>query len=289
MIRYLRHKEIDFKKYDTCVLEAVNSKPYALSWYLDAVASGWDVLVLEDYKAVMPLPKKKKWGINYIYQPYWIQHLGIFSTISLTDDVVEKFMTNVPKKFRLIDYNVNFRTKNCDNCINYILALNKNYKSLFKAFSKGRKSSINQAKKAGLKIKEIDDWYPIIKLFKQNKGLNIDISDSAYLKLEKLLKSAQELEQLKVITVNTKDNTLLGGAFFIISASRVTYLFSAIDMQGRRLQAMSYLLSAVIETYSERACIFDFEGSMLPSVAAFFRSFGSQKETYFHLKKRQLF
>ncbi len=290
MIRYLKHNEIDYIKYDTCVLEALQFKSYALSWYLDAVTNAWDVLVLGDYQAVMPLPKKRKWGINYVYQPFWIQHLGVFSKNHLLLDVeIEMFLENIPKKFRLVDYNINFKTRGTPELINYILPLNDGYNTLYKSYSKGRKSSISQAKKKGLKIKEIDDWYPIVKLFKQHRGLNINISDTAYLKLEKLLKSTQELGQLKVIAVHTKDKVLLGGAFFIISAKRITYFFSAVNAQGRRFQAMSYLLNAVIESYSESPCIFDFEGSMLPGVAKFIRSFGAKKEFYYHYKKWHLF
>jgi hypothetical protein len=53
-------------KYDTCMAQSLNSRIYAFSWYLDAVADHWDVLVYGDYEAVMPLPWRQKMG-NCVY------------------------------------------------------------------------------------------------------------------------------------------------------------------------------------------------------------------------------
>jgi len=98
MIKCLLHNNIDKKKYDLCVAKSVQSKVYAFSWYLEAVTEAWDVLVLNDYEAVMPLPYRKKYGICYIFQPYWIQHLGVFSKNILSDNDLKLFVDNIPKK-----------------------------------------------------------------------------------------------------------------------------------------------------------------------------------------------
>ncbi len=289
MIRYLKRDQLDIKKYDACISNALQSKAYAFSWYLDSVSENWDALVLDDYAAVMPLPKAKKYGITYVFQPFWIQHLGVFSGSPLSDAQMADFINNVPKKFRLIDFNINFKLENSEEHLNYILPLGDDYKTLFKNFSKGRKSSITQAEKFGLTLQESKDYEPIIKLFKQNRGLNIEVTETAYSKLERLLLKANELNQLKIIEAYSKSNQLIGGAFFILSKHRITYLFSAINQEGRDLQAMSLIINSIIKEYSETEYVLDFEGSMLPGVAKFIRSFGAQKELYYHYKKWRLF
>jgi len=107
--------------------------------------------------------------------------------------------------------------------------------------------------------------------------------------LETLLKKSKTLKKLKILGAYSKSNELLGGAFFIISENRITYLFSAVNTQGRDLQAMSLILNTVIKDHSESDYIIDFEGSTIPGVAKFIRSFGVQKEVYFHYKKWRLF
>ncbi|NCP21351.1 MAG: hypothetical protein CO023_00570 [Flavobacteriales bacterium CG_4_9_14_0_2_um_filter_35_242] len=289
MIYYLLNHLIDKRKYDACIKNAPQAKVYAFSWYLDCVAQNWDVLVLNDYEAVMPLPHKKKYGVNYIFQPFWIQHLGIFSTITLTEVDLNAFIAHIPKKFKLIDYNINFKSNFESPKVNYILPLYEDYKCLFKNFSKGRKSSISQAQKSGIVIKESEDFQVIIELFKQNRGLNIRLSERAYIQLDLLLKQAQFFKCLKITIAYSDKNRLLGGAFFILSNKRITYLFSAINQQGRDLQAMSLILNTMIKRHAKSGEVLDFEGSMLTGVAAFIKSFGTQQELYYHLKKWQLF
>lgn len=48
---------------------------------------------------------------------------------------------------------------------------------------------------------------------------------------------------------------------------------------------MSFLIDHVIENNAESDYILDFEGSMIAKLASFFKSFGAQKEIYFHMKK----
>ena len=46
MIHYVKRKDLDLNKYDACINNAINSRIYGYSWYLDIVADNWDVLVL---------------------------------------------------------------------------------------------------------------------------------------------------------------------------------------------------------------------------------------------------
>ena len=65
-MHYLSLDKIDEVKYNECIESAANSRIYAYSWYLDIVADNWDVLVLNDYEALMPLPWRSKFFIKYI-------------------------------------------------------------------------------------------------------------------------------------------------------------------------------------------------------------------------------
>ena len=44
-IRYVKHNDIDFKKWDKCITKAINGSVYGYSWFLDIVAKEWDALL----------------------------------------------------------------------------------------------------------------------------------------------------------------------------------------------------------------------------------------------------
>ena len=106
-IHYLRHNEIDRQKWDKCILSSVNGIIYAFSWYLDIVCEGWQALVSNDYEAVMPLPAFRKYGINYLAQPFFTQQLGVFSTKKMDEELITRFMLAIPPKFKYIDLKLN--------------------------------------------------------------------------------------------------------------------------------------------------------------------------------------
>jgi hypothetical protein len=294
MIRYLTGNEIDFKKYDNCISTALNSRVYANSWYLDIVADkNWDVLVLNDYEAVMPLPKRKKYFINYIFLPPWIQQLGVFSSNEISENLIKSFIHEIPKKFKLIDIFFNsenfFRHKDLALRVNYILSLNKPYEAIIKNYKKGRKSSIKQAQKIDLEVVENYNHIEIVNLFKINKGAKLNKSSVDYNILNALIETALLLNMAECLAVLNKKKELIGGALFLKNNQRFTYLFSSINNEGREKQAMSLLIDYVVKKFSNSKYIFDFEGSMINDIALFFKSFGAEKETYYHFNSKRIF
>jgi len=289
MIQYLTRNQLDEKKYDNCISNAINTRIYAYSWYLDRACDDWDVLIKNDYQYVMPLPKRKKYGFHYIYQAPWIQQLGIFSKSNIDESLILQFINSIPRKYILIDVFFNsmniVKSRGVKLRDNYILELKEPYEVLRKQFSKGRKSSIKQAKNCNLTIIENYNHNEIIELFRKNKGKEIGGKGLEYDVLNKLIDHAVHLNFAKSYTIINDLEKPIGGALFLIDTNRITYLFSAINKEGRTKHAMSFLLNTIIKNNSESNLILDFEGSMIKEIASFFKSFGAKKETYYHLKK----
>lgn len=292
MIQYLTRNQLNTKKYNYCISNALNSRIYAYSWYLDIVCDDWAILVQDDYQTVMPLPKRKKYGVHYIYQVPWTQQLGVFSNKIISEQLILEFISNIPRKFKLIDIFFNSKNKLSNKHIsirnNYTLALDEPYETIRKQYSKGRKSSIKQAQKFDLTIVDNYNCTKIIKLFKKNKGLEINEKGFDYKILNKLINYTLPHNYAKSFGVVNSNNELIGGAFFLIDRHRITYLFSAINEEGRIKHAMSLLIDFIIKTNATTNQVFDFEGSMIKELASFFRSFGATKETYFQFKKFRL-
>lgn len=172
---------------------------------------------------------------------------------------------------------------------NFVLPLeNNSYQVLLKGYSKGRKSSVKQAQKFGLKIKKTISADSIIELFRENKGEDLQKSAQDYLALQRLVNQGQLLGEILIYEVFNSNDKLLGGAIFLKDKYRITNLFSALNNLGREKQAMSFLIDFIIKHHAGQPFVLDFEGSMITKIASFYKSFGAIKETYFQYKKWQL-
>ena len=81
MISYQTHLELDFDKWDTCIAQAEHSLIYGFSWYLDAICDDWDGLVMNDYEAVFPLPKRKKGAYLMYINLFFVKNWGFSQQI----------------------------------------------------------------------------------------------------------------------------------------------------------------------------------------------------------------
>ncbi|MHB0754270.1 hypothetical protein [Polaribacter sp. M15] len=287
MIAYVKRKNLNVTKYNACIENAFQSRIYAFSWYLDIVADNWDVLVLDDYKAVMPLPWKKKYGIKYIIQPYFCQQLGVFSIDEVSLAVEHKFINSIPKYFVKIDLNFNadnlYQNNKERKKLNYLLNLDQSYDELFKNFSKGRKHAVKSAYKNNLTTKAIT----IAEL--------IEITDEFYPDLNYSKDTLKTLTQYVLknkkgfIHGVFKDENLLGGSLFLLSNQRIVYLFSAYKKEARKLQASSFSIISVVKKHQNTKMVFDFEGGNIPSIGSFFKSFGATPEYFSSLSKKLFF
>ncbi|WP_158841387.1 hypothetical protein [Polaribacter sp. L3A8] len=285
MIQYIKRKDLDVEKYDACIENSIQSRIYAFSWYLDIVAENWGVLVLDDYKAVMPIPWKKKYGIKYCAQPLFSQQLGVFSIEKITESLQEQMITIVSDKF--VKFSLNFNadnsltSKNIVSMKNYILELNLPYETLFKSFSKGRKHAVKVGEKKNLSIKNTT-IAALINI--QNKFYNYPGFSAK--KLSEISKTTLKTNNGLVLGV-FKDDVLIGGGLFLKSNNRITYLFSAFIDEGRKLQAASFLIKSIIKRNENSNFILDFEGGNLPNTAIFFKGFGAKFEEYQQFTSRK--
>ena len=96
MIRFVPNDKIDKQKWDSAIDNSTSPYFYAKSWYLDKVSPRWNALIEDDYRKLMPLPVKQKWGFKYICQPILTQQLGIFSADQITQKDISHFLKSIP-------------------------------------------------------------------------------------------------------------------------------------------------------------------------------------------------
>lgn len=279
MIHCIKRKDLDIDKYDACIAASVQFRIYAFSWYLDAVSENWEVLILNDYEAVMPLPWKQKYFLKYITQPFFCQQLGIFSFAPITLQIQENMIRRIPKKF--IRTSINF---NADNFLNANMKLRKNalltienvYENMHAKFNKNRKRALKKASSLGFTFEEniaANEFYDFYVLNDKNHRTHVS--------MKKVLQNILNLKTQAVQCYGIKRNTvLIAGVLLLVDPRRITYLTPVASAFGKKNAAATLLVDEIIKKYRQSHQILDFEGSMIPGVAKFYESFGATYEEY---------
>lgn len=289
MIQYVKRNKIDVQKYDTCIEQSINSRIYAYSWYLDIVADNWDVLILNDYEAVMPLPWRQKYFIKYIYPPAWTQQLGVFSPKDTPEELIHLFIKKIPKKFKKVTIQFNsgnvFQYKKCTERVNYILPLNKSYEEIYKDFNNNRKRDLRKAEGLNIVIDKNVNCKTFIKQYIECQK-NYKLHPSQLEVLTRLIKSNNSNINLWGVF---KNNILITSLFTLKDKNRITYLLPFANSEARKNGVPTLIISELIKQFSISKLQIDFEGSMINGVAGFYKSFGSKLESYKLLQKNIIY
>ena len=291
-IQYLTNRKIDKVKWDNCISKAGSGLIYAYSFYLDTMAKHWDALVLNDYEAVMPLTWNSKYGINYLYQPFLAAQLGVFGN-SITEELVENFIQEIPTSFRLIEISLNRKnifgapTGFSIHRSNYVLDLNKPYQTLFGNYRENIRRNIKKAEQLGCIIKKDFDVEEVITLaVQQMKAQNNESTDN----INRFRKLYQSLEEKKMTATYgiTLNNELLASCVFFFSHNRAYYILVGNHPNGKTIGASHFLIDAFIRDHAGKEMVLDFEGSDISSLAFFYSSFGAEHEIYPAVKINRL-
>lgn len=296
MIRYIKHNEIDRAKWDECISHSFNGVIYAYSWYLDIVCPGWEALVEEDYRKVMPLTGRSKMGINYLYQPFFTQQLGVFSLDKLAGNNVTDFLLAIPSRFKLIEISLNIFNKPghaegfvLKPSLTHELDLISSYDQLYKQYSENAKRNTKKAIKHQLTIAEKVKPKEVIALFKGTKGKEVEsFRETHYEMLERLIAECVRRGNGQMWGVNDKSGKLCAGAFFIQSNGKVIFIFSGRSDEAKGNGSMFFLIDRFIAANAQRNLILDFEGSNDPDLARFYKGFGSKECVYLQVRKNNL-
>jgi hypothetical protein len=290
MIQYVQNEDINFSKWDACINQSHNALIYAKSDYLTHIASQFDALIYKDYEAVMPLVWKRKYGLYYIYQPAFLQQIGVFSANEISESFILDFLNHIPKKFKLIRMNLNAGNTITNDSItlrkNYILNLSKSYEDISKGFNSNTKRNIEKAKKEKLQIVEDVSPDELINLKKQSSPNQFP--DHFFSGIHKYISNTLNREKHRLIGIRNNEKRLISACFFAYAYGRWTYIMAAADEEGKEKRAAFLLVDEFIKQNCDKNNVLDFEGSEIPGIERFFKGFGAVLENYYQYYENRL-
>ena len=273
MIQYFRPDEINREKWDDCVKNAVLLQ----SQYLDLLCPQWHALVEGDYQTVIPLPTRRKYGLNYIYPSFFMFPLpwnkafisAIPKTYFLADIVTEKKL-HPDSLSKLIPHR------------SFVLELNLPYETLFKQYAKNTQRNLKKTPSFEIRTGEQAD--AIIELFKAHRGNAKDVGYKAedYRILKQLSQKLQEDKHLEIHSLYL-DNQLVGGVLWLKQGAYYYFWFSAVDVHCKSTYPLFFLIDYFIKNHAGSDFKIDFRGSNQENLARFYRSFGATDYSYHQL------
>ena len=286
-IRYLKRQEIDTARWDACVTKAPNGWLYMQSFFLDGLGD-WGALVTEEYDYLLPLPTKKKFGIRYSYVPPLTGQLGIVGTGPISTALVDDFLRHIPSSYLLADILLNEQNPPPSLPVNdifpktnYVLPLQSEYAILYDRYSADAKKNLRQAANNALRAENGIPVEIVVAFYRAAYEEKNDFySDADYHHIAALIASCINKGYGFTVGIRDARQELQAAAFFGIDNKRIYYLLGAPGPQGRRYNAVHCVIDEVIRKYAGTGLEFDFEGSDIPSVSAFYRKFNPIAKTY---------
>ncbi len=285
-IKILPRKEINTNYWNETVALSSNSLLYAYTNYLDAMATNWHGLVIGNYKAVMPLPFKKKWGITYLYQPPFIQQLGLFGDIS--DTRLEDVFAAIHSFAKYGDIFFNFQNgfvpmlQHAEQRTNFTINLQQDYVAINNKYKKDLRNNLKKAEKENLHYVADENTNEAITIFQKHYAKRTPhVTTKDYNNFKTLCQELQEYEQCLVRKVIDEQQTLLAIVLLLKDKHRIYNLMNTTTDAGRKTEANHFLLDAILSEFEGEDLLFDFEGSDLLGVKTFYEKFGADNQPYF--------
>lgn len=167
----------------------------------------------------------------------------------------------------------------------YRLQLSRAEEELWAGISSNRKNRIRKLEKEGATSRSSSDPQEILSCMKDRfaqKGFGMDLE-----RAEKIITGAIESNiALPIIIEN--NNEIVAVAFGLHLNDTVYYLFGGTQSGSSDLGASLALWELIKASKVKRAKYFDFEGSQVPGIEQFFRSFGGELTEYRRIKKASL-
>ena len=288
-IRLIERKDISEEKWAACVVSHPSTASvFAQTWYLDACASPWDALVCGDYEAVLPLFHRRKYGIRYVYPPFFVAQIGILGDLSHAPAVSE-WLRDIPRCYRYVELIFNAENPIASDLRlpqkqhqTFLLNLNSPYALLREAYHQNHRRNLKKAEECQLQVVRSVEDREVVQMFRNQWGSDkrVGFREADYERLLWLLPLLRQHNALETWGVTDAQGNICAAAFFPYMYGRYTFLFSGRAAASQQNRAMFFLIDSFVRQHAGQECLLDFNGSNNPQIAQFYHGFGAESQVY---------
>ena len=269
--RIIERPDLDVQKWDKLVERTKDASLFSHSFYLDAVAENWCVLVNEDYSIGLALPYTIRAKRRILYTPIFVSYLELLGA-----KPSPIFNELIRKKFKTIE--IEFKQEILGNSAEIFVTqfLNPGNKR------KGQVNRmLNKSKRAEYEIRQTNDWSSVFNhLDEQLKGKFSGMTEISLRRLKGAYVNADEFGLLRTFEIINGDQSQ-GGVICIQRNNCLLYSKGACPIDVRDQGGMYAAIDAAIKYANEHQLTFDFGGSRVEGVRRFNYAFGGEDLQYY--------
>lgn len=283
---------------------------FALPWYLDAACESpddWQVILVksgEQIIAAFPFQYKRiRHGFLQIDNPWMAPRLGIWidyqdcespsSRYSLEDKVVESVIAKLPP-FDIFNIHFDGRFQNWQKFYeagfqqttyySYVLAHDRlQPEALLSIFESNKRRAVNKAMRENVRIRSLSaaEYWDFWEQSYKKRSREIACDKQQY---ERLTAAIVQHGCHYIKAAYNGDGDVICLLFVFYDAKRCYEIFMSYmpDMKPSSRPLLTY---DAMRFAWENGCDYDFEGSMIPSVANYYSDFNAVKEPYYSISK----
>ncbi|NJC24751.1 hypothetical protein [Neolewinella antarctica] len=285
LVHFVKHRNIDRARWDATVASDDARLPYGFTWWLDVVTNErWDGLVLDDYRAVMPLPYTRKIGpLSQVSSPAFTQQCGPWG--DSTDTELALFLSSIPKTAIKVAIPLREASRimgpvpgfTARERTNFVLDMAPGHASLSRKFSKSLRRNLRRHPGGVMVPVTVEE---VISVYAASAGEKAGLSKKHYEIMRNLARACSAREMSIITGFEDDDGQLLACGFFPHYRGRFINSFGSSTDLGYDRVGMSRLLDGLIKNQAGPGKLLDFEGSDLPGVAEYFNSFRPRRTAY---------
>lgn len=267
-------------------------------WWLDTVSSNWDIALSQTsggvINGVWPLAWDTRLGLRIARNPLLTPYLGPFFTQPLTPEqrtgVFETLWQQLPRRDNLdLETTVDFdratllEQKGCtvSEKITFEVDLDADEEQLFGAMHSNHRNLIRQAATLHTVAEGEAHLDPLIAMHKATFTRKNKPYPFPPAMIRDLVHTAIQHDSGCLWALKDGQDKTTATVFTVWDQRKMYLLLSANDPESAHPGAVRLLIWHAIKAARQKGlAAFDFEGSMDPGIAAFFRRFGGHQKTY---------
>ena len=272
-MKIIEREHIQIELWNSLVENTSSASFFSYSWYLDATAENWCVLVNSDYSTGIALPFSKKLGVELLYTPIFVRYIEWLGDTSFAKEA------NVIIRERFSNMHISIRTKLLgvgyeEHVYQEIVSSSK------RNLGSQAKRMLGKATKNELSVTVSNDYRSVLGIVRSElKGKFKGIDSTSLLALEKLFEAGAREGVLTSYTLKNE-----GGIVCFENSKALLYLKGTVSSDMKDKGGMYLVLNSVIESALTKNKIFDFGGSRVDGVRRFNNNLGGTDVQYYCYK-----